>query len=212
MSQHRTLRELFHERLKTMLFAENQILDALPRMATAARSGKLRATFENHETQTREHITRLKDVFRELGETPHTKHCAAITGAIQDGQEIALDYKGTQVLDAALMAVAQSVEHYEIALYGTLKTWAEQLGLAQSADRLNATLVEEKQTDEKLSELAKSEMEARADPIPVYPVVGRDRGADARRQLAAAGTAQAKRKVHVKVRRRGPDRITVRVR
>ena len=116
-----------------MFFAERKILDALPKMANAAHSGELRAAFEKHEIESREHVIRLREVFRELGETPHEKYCSGLVGAIQDGQEIALAYKGTQALDAALIAMAQAVEHYEIARYGTLRTWAEQLGLSGNA-------------------------------------------------------------------------------
>jgi len=171
MSHQRTLRELFHGALKGMFFAERKILDALPKMANAAHSGELRAAFEKHEIESREHVIRLREVFRELGETPHEKYCSGLVGAIQDGQEIALAYKGTQALDAALIAMAQAVEHYEIARYGTLRTWAEQLGLPQSVELLDATLEEEKETDQKLTELAQSEANPRADTV--YRVVRR---------------------------------------
>jgi len=169
MSHQRTLHDLFHDHLKAMFFAEKKILDALPKMAGAARSGELRAAFRHHERQTREQIIRLREVFQEIEETPHAKSCSAIVGIIQDGQECAVDYKGTQAVDAALIASGQAVEHFEIVEYGTLKSWAEQLGLSRSAELLDETLNEEKETDQKLTELAESKANERADRM--YRVV-----------------------------------------
>jgi ferritin-like metal-binding protein YciE len=152
----KNLRELFHETLKDIYFAEKKILSALPKMAKAAQSSELRAAFEKHERETEEHVTRLEQVFEDLDETPRGKTCDAILGIIAEGQEVMKEFKGMPALDAGLLAAAQAVEHYEIARYGTLKTWAAELGLTQSANLLETTLGEEKKTDETLTELAQS--------------------------------------------------------
>jgi len=152
----KNLKELFHDTLKDIYFAEKKILSALPKMAKAAQSSELRAAFEKHERETEEHVTRLEQVFEDLDETPRGKTCDAILGIIAEGQEVMKEFKGMPALDAALLAAAQAVEHYEIARYGTLKTWAAELGLPQSATLLETTLGEEKKTDEALTELAQS--------------------------------------------------------
>jgi len=152
----KNLKELFHDTLKDIYFAEKKILSALPKMAKAAQSSELRAAFEKHERETEEHVTRLEQVFEDLDETPRGKTCDAILGIIAEGQEVMKEFKGMPALDAGLLAAAQAVEHYEIARYGTLKTWAAELGLTQSATLLETTLGEEKKTDEALTELAQS--------------------------------------------------------
>jgi ferritin-like metal-binding protein YciE len=150
------LRELFHEALKDIYFAEKKILGALPKMAKAAQSEQLRAAFEKHETQTQEHVARLERVFEEIDASPRGKTCEAIMGIIEEGQEVMKEFKGMPALDAGLLAAAQAVEHYEIARYGTLKTWAAELGLKASVKLLDATLGEEKKTDETLTKLAEA--------------------------------------------------------
>ena len=150
------LRELFHETLKDIYFAEKEILGALPKMAKAAQSEQLRAAFEKHRTQTEEHVARLERVFEEIDASPRGKTCDAIMGIIEEGQEVMKEFKGTPALDAGLLAAAQAVEHYEMARYGTLKTWAAELGLKQSVKLLDATLGEEKKTDEMLTKLAEA--------------------------------------------------------
>lgn len=150
----KNLRELFHDTLKDIFFAEKKILTALPKMAKAAQSEELRAAFQKHERETEEHVARLEKVFAEMDETPKGKTCDAILGIIEEGQEIMKEFKGKPALDAGLLAAAQAVEHYEIARYGTLKTWAGELGLNQSQRLLDTTLAEEKKTDETLSKLA----------------------------------------------------------
>jgi ferritin-like metal-binding protein YciE len=125
-------------------------------MAKAAQSQDLKAAFEKHETETEEHVTRLEQVFEDLDETPRGKTCDAIMGIIEEGQEIMKEFKGAPALDAGLLAAAQAVEHYEIARYGTLRTWAAELGLNQAVNLLEATLAEEKKTDETLTQLAES--------------------------------------------------------
>jgi ferritin-like metal-binding protein YciE len=141
------LADLFHDTLKDIYFAEKKILASLPKMAKAAQNEELSAAFEKHETETEGQIERLEQVFEEIGEKPQGKTCAAIIGILDEGKEIMDEYKGSPALDAGLLAAAQAVEHYEISRYGTLCTWAEQLG---------ENLDEEETTDEALSELAES--------------------------------------------------------
>ena len=150
------MQDLFHDTLKDIYFAEKKILVALPKMAKAAHSEELRAAFEKHESQTEGHVDRLEKVFAAIDETPRGKTCDAILGIIEEGQEIMKEYKGTSALDAGLLAAAQAVEHYEISRYGTLKTWAGELGLQDAVALLDATLAEEKQTDADLTTLAGS--------------------------------------------------------
>jgi ferritin-like metal-binding protein YciE len=150
------LDDLFHDTLKDIYFAEKKILSALPKMAKAANSDQLRAAFEKHEAETEGQVQRLEQVFQLLGETPKGKTCDAIVGIIEEGQEIMKEYKGTPALDAGLLAAAQTVEHYEISRYGTLKTWAGELGMDKAVKLLDATLTEEKNTDKALTELAET--------------------------------------------------------
>jgi ferritin-like metal-binding protein YciE len=156
MAKEKTLRELFHDTLKDIYFAEKKILSALPKMAKAAQSDELRAAFEKHEGETEEHVSRLEQVFEEIDHKPQGKTCEAIVGIIEEGQEVMKEYKGKPALDAGLIAAAQAVEHYEISRYGTLRTWAAELGLEEAVKLLDATLAEEKKTDEALTELAES--------------------------------------------------------
>jgi len=156
------LDELFHDTLKDIYFAEKKILSALPKMAKAAQSEDLKAAFQKHETETEEHVARLEKVCQEIDETPRGKTCDAIMGIIEEGQEVMKEFKGEPALDAGLLAAAQAVEHYEIARYGTLKTWAAELGLKQSLKLLEETLSEEKKTDETLTKLAESEVNQHA--------------------------------------------------
>jgi ferritin-like metal-binding protein YciE len=163
MAKQKNLRELFHDTLKDIYFAEKKILGALPKMAKAAQSKELSAAFQQHESETEEHVQRLDKVFAELDEPPRGKTCNAIVGIIEEGQEVMKEYKGTPALDAGLLAAAQAVEHYEISRYGTLKTWARELGLGESVGLLDTTLAEEKKTDETLTELAESNVNQHAE-------------------------------------------------
>jgi ferritin-like metal-binding protein YciE len=162
MTRKKDLHELFHETLKDIYFAEKKILSALPKMAKAAQSEDLKAAFEKHETETEEHVARLEKVFEEIEQAPRGKSCDAIIGIIEEGQEVMKEFKGTAALDAGLLAAAQAVEHYEIARYGTLKTWAAELGLNQAVKLLERTLAEEKKTDETLTQLAESQVNEHA--------------------------------------------------
>jgi len=163
MPKQKNLRELFHDTLKDIYFAEKKILTALSKMAKAAQAEELKAAFQKHESETELHVQRLEEVFAELDETPRAKTCDAIMGIIEEGQEIMKEYKGTPALDAGLLAAAQAVEHYEISRYGTLKTWAQELGLDESVVMLNLTLGEEKKTDQTLTELAESNVNRHAE-------------------------------------------------
>jgi ferritin-like metal-binding protein YciE len=156
MKTEKTLRDLFHDTLKDIYFAEKKILGALPKMAKAAQAEELKAAFEKHESETEAQVERLERVFAEIDESPRGKACDAIMGILEEGQEIMKEYKGMPALDAGLLAAAQAVEHYEIARYGTLKTWAAELGLQQAVKLLDATLSEEKKTDQALTKLAES--------------------------------------------------------
>jgi ferritin-like metal-binding protein YciE len=131
-------------------------------MAKAAQSQELKAAFELHETETEEHVARLEKVFKEIDETPSGKTCDAIMGIVEEGQEVMKGFEGAPALDAGLLAAAQAVEHYEIARYGTLKTWAGELGLNEAVKLLEMTLGEEKKTDEALTKLAQSEVNRHA--------------------------------------------------
>src|SRR5690606_26711749 len=146
--------DLFLDGLKDIYFAEKKILTALPKMAKAAQSEDLAAAFEKHLGQTEDQVSRLEQVFKMMDEKAQGKNCPAIIGLIDEGQEIMDEYKGTNALDAGLLSAAQAVEHYEIARYGTLKTWAEELGMNDAAQLLETTLEEEKQTDMDLTKLA----------------------------------------------------------
>jgi ferritin-like metal-binding protein YciE len=159
------LADLFHDTLKDVYFAENKILKALPKMAKAAHSKDLKAAFAKHERETRGQVKRLEGVFKILGKKPQAKKCEAIMGITKEGDEIMVDFKGMPALDAGLLAAAQAVEHYEMSRYGTLKAWANELGMSDAASLLDETLKEEKATDLALTTLAKSvvNIEAEAD-------------------------------------------------
>ena len=148
--------DLYYDTLKDVYFAENKILKTLPKMAKAAQAKDLKAAFTKHERETRGQIKRLENVFRILGKPARAKTCDAIIGITDEGAEIMKDYKGMPALDAGLLAAAQAVEHYEMSRYGTLRTWAEELGMPEAAALLEATLKEEKATDSALTALAKS--------------------------------------------------------
>jgi len=155
-AKEKTLDDLFEDTLKDIYYAENKILKALPKMAKAAQSDDLRAAFERDLKETEGHVSRLEKVFKLIDATPKGKKCEAIEGIIDEGAEIMKEFKGAPALDAGLVSAAQAVEHYEIARYGTLKRWAEQLDLNEATRLLAATLTEEKNTDETLTELADS--------------------------------------------------------
>jgi ferritin-like metal-binding protein YciE len=149
------LNDLFLDTLKDIYFAEKQILKALPKMAKAATSDKLRAAFEKHHDETEGQVERLEQIFELMDKPARGKTCDAIQGILDEGKEVMDEYKGCEALDAGMLAAAQAVEHYEISRYGTLKNWAQQLGMKDAVRLLDETLQEEKKTDESLTMLAK---------------------------------------------------------
>jgi ferritin-like metal-binding protein YciE len=157
------LEDLFHETLKDIYFAENKILKTLPKMAKAARSPELKSAFTQHERETKGQVKRLERVFKMIGKPVRGKTCAAINGITEEGAEIIKDFKGMPALDAGLLAAAQAVEHYEISRYGTLSTWAEELGYQEAVQLLEETLTEEKNTDKTLTGIAKSVVNVEAE-------------------------------------------------
>ena len=148
------LKELYIDELKDLYSAENQLVKALPKMAKAASSDELRQGFEKHLEQTRGHVQRLEKIFQALGESPKGKTCKGMQGLIEEGSEATEEDYEDSVMDAALIGAAQRVEHYEIAGYGTVRSMAETLGEDNHVSLLEETLEEEKETDEKLTELA----------------------------------------------------------
>ncbi len=147
------LRELYIDELKDLFSAENQLVKALPKMAKAATSDKLRQGFEDHLEETKGHVQRLIQIFEALGESPKGKKCKGMEGLIEEGSEMEEEFDSA-VLDAGLIGAAQRVEHYEIAAYGTARSFAEELGESKHVSLLEATLSEEEATDEKLTKLS----------------------------------------------------------
>lgn len=150
------LEALFLDTLKDVYFAENKIVEVLPLMQEAATSPQLKSAFEKHLGETEVHVERLEQVFEMIGEEPEKKTCAAILGITDEGEEIMEEYEGSPALDAGLLAAAQAVEHYEMSRYGTLRTWALELGYTDAAGLLQTTLDEEQATDLALTVIATS--------------------------------------------------------
>ena len=157
-----SLDELFLHGLQDIYYAEKKIVSALPKMIDKARSDDLRTGFETHLEETRGQVDRLERVFKLCDETPKGVECPAIDGIIEEAEEISGEVGDEQVMDAALAAAAQAVEHYEIARYGALVAWARALGKDECAEILHETLEEEKATDEKLTRLAEKDLNRRA--------------------------------------------------
>lgn len=150
------LHELFLDELADILSAEQQLVIALPKMAEAAMSEELTAAFESHLAETEYQIIRLEQVFASLEQPVQSKECKAMKGLLEEGKDLMEEMKDSSALDAALIAAAQKVEHYEIASYGTLCAWAEKMGHSEAAELLGVTLDEEKAADETLTEIAES--------------------------------------------------------
>ena len=150
-----SLRDLFVEELKDLYSAENQILKALPKMIKKAASKELKNGFEQHLKETQGHVERLDKIFQELDESPRGKKCKGMEGVIADGKELMEEDAEPEVMDAGLIGAAQHVEHYEMAGYGCVRTYAELLGHSNFVELLQKTLDEEKATDEKLTQLAR---------------------------------------------------------
>jgi ferritin-like metal-binding protein YciE len=150
----KTLRDLFIDQVEDLYNAEKQITKALPQMAEKAASQQLKETFQNHLKETQNHVSRLEKVFQELNMSSKGKKCEAIEGIIKEGKEMIEDFKGSDTIDSALIAAAQKVEHYEIATYGTVRSFAEQLKLSKVGELLAETLEEEYGANKKLNGLA----------------------------------------------------------
>lgn len=160
-----TLDKLFHHELKDLYDAEHQVVKALPKLAEASCNPELAAAFEEHLAQTQEHISRLETVFEEIGESPAREPCAGMRGIIEEGNKILGEDADPVVKDAAIISAAQRVEHYEMAVYGTLRTWARILGYEDSARLMEETLDEEEGTDSALTGIAQQiNPEAAANP------------------------------------------------
>ena len=157
-----SLQDLFVNQIEDLYDAENRIVRALPKMVDAASSRDLKTAFETHLQQTRQHVERLDAIFRELNRTPTRETCEAMKGLIREGEEMVSAKGDLSVRDAALIAAAQRIEHYEIACYGTARAFARQLGINEAARILESTLREEEAADKKLTEIAETEVNERA--------------------------------------------------
>lgn len=158
-AKQKTLDDLFLDALKDLYHAEKQILRALPRMAKAAEPDQLRPALEKHRDETEVQVERLEQVFEMLDKPARGKTCEAVQGLVEESKDLMQD---SEALDAALIAAQQSVEHYEISRYGTLRTWAAQLGMKKAVKLLEKTLQEEKKTDELLTQLAEAAVNLKA--------------------------------------------------
>jgi ferritin-like metal-binding protein YciE len=158
----KSMDNLFVHTLQDIYYAENQILKALPEMAQKASNPQLKKAFKSHLEETKMHVKRLDDVFRMCGQDPEGVECPAIDGIIEEANDVASDVDDKKVLDAALAAAAQAVEHYEMSRYGTLAAWAKQLGHMDCVSMLESTLKEEKAADAKLSSIAESQLNKQA--------------------------------------------------
>ncbi len=158
-----TLEDLYMEQLKDLYNAENQIVKALPKMAKSATSEDLRRAFEEHLEQTKNHVTRLEQIFQMHGTKARGKKCMGMEGLLEEGKELMQEQAAGEVLDAGLIEAAQKVEHYEMAGYGTVRTWARNLGDSQAADLLQQTLDEEGEANKKLTKLAEAGINVKAE-------------------------------------------------
>jgi len=165
-AQTQGLRQLFVDELKDLYDAENRLVKALPKMAKAATSDDLRSGIEEHLEQTKEHVNRLKQILTDLGEKAGGKKCPGMMGIVEEGQEMLQEDFDGAVMDAAIISAAQRVEHYEIAAYGCVRSWAELLGEKEAGQLLEKTLEEEKETDEKLTQLAQEINEQAKSAVP----------------------------------------------
>jgi ferritin-like metal-binding protein YciE len=156
------LKDLFEDTLKDVYYAEKQILKNLPELEEAASSAELKKAFKTHYTETEGQVKRLEQVFELCDLKPSTKRCDGIEGILKEGESVLKEFKGTSALDAGLISSAQAVEHYEITRYGTLRRWAQELGLTEAAQLLTQTLEEESHTDDLLTQIAEAGANAKA--------------------------------------------------
>ena len=152
----KSLKDLYVDEIRDVYDAENQIVKALPKMIKSASSTELQEAFRQHLEKTKDHVSRLEEVFAALGEKPKRKTCEGLKGLLEEGKELMDEDAEPSVMDAGLIAGAQRVEHYEMAAYGSLRTWAEQLGEEEAVELLEETLEEEKEADQVLSEIART--------------------------------------------------------
>jgi len=157
-----TLDDLYTDMLKDLYSAEKQLVKALPKMAKNAQSSGLQRAFQEHLKQTEGHVERIERIFSDLGSSPRGKKCVGMEGLVEEGNELLQEQIDPDVLDAGLIAAAQKVEHYEIASYSTVRTWAERLGYNQAAQLLQQTLDEEGDANKKLTQLAESHINMEA--------------------------------------------------
>lgn len=158
-----SIENLFLHEIRDLLSAEKQLVKVLPKMAKGASSEALKAAFQEHLEQTKGHVGRLEEIFKLLDKSARAEHCKGMEGLVEEGSKLLEEEGAPTVKDAALIGAAQRVEHYEISAYGTARTLAELLGNKQAADLLQQTLDEEKETDEKLTQLAMSEINIEAE-------------------------------------------------
>jgi ferritin-like metal-binding protein YciE len=158
----KTLEDLFHETLKDIYYAEKKLVKTLPKMAKLAASPTLKEAIEHHLTETEGHVTRLEEVFAIVGSTPASKKCDAVEGLVKEAEQVLAEIEDLPTIDAAIISSAQTIEHYEIARYGTLVCWARQFGLKDAELLLQKTLDEEQNADKKLSRLAEEYVNQKA--------------------------------------------------
>ena len=156
------LAKLFEHTLMDVYYAENQIVKTLPKLAKKAKAPELKKAFEAHLAQTETHVKRLEQIFKLLGKPPKAVKCEAITGILKEGDEVVEEFGDSTALDAGMIAAAQAVEHYEMARYGALRIWAEELGMGEAAKLLETTLLEERSTDQALTKLAEAKVNLKA--------------------------------------------------
>lgn len=156
------LAKLFEHTLMDIYYAETQIAKTLPKLAKAAKAPELKKAFETHLKQTEGHIDRLEKVFKLIGKPVKGVVCEAIKGILKEGDEVVEEFSGGTALDAGMIAAAQAVEHYEMSRYGALRTWAQELGMAEAAKLLEQTLLEERETDQLLTKLAETKLNLKA--------------------------------------------------
>lgn len=156
------LKELFHEQLKDIYFAEKMIYKTLPKMAEAAKTKALKDAFNTHQAQTKEHMARLEQVFELIGQKPEPKTCEAINGIIAEGEETIQKFGSTDAIDTGLIAAGEAVEHYEMARYGALAAWAKQLKMPEAEKLFNQTRAEEAQTEQLLIKIGEQQADREA--------------------------------------------------
>ncbi len=182
-----TLKDLYVEQLRDLYDAENQILKALPKMAKKASDRELQRAFARHERVTQKQVKRLERIFKDLDASPRGKKCKGMQGLIEEAQELIKEKPEPEVLDAGMISAAQHVEHYEIAGYGTVRTYAEQLGFDRHADLLQETLDEEGEADHRLTDLAERSVNIEAQQEGM-PARRRRTGAQRGRRKGASGS------------------------